>query len=178
MYAPSVKTGVTWSDLLIPETKQVAQFWTHCTLSISCLGTPQYKTVTIIQAWHNKSIDHHLKVILAQILPQSADESNCQHSLFACLINMMRLSSQSKVTPRLQTGSASCTLALLVEKSLRIGFLTKQELNWMTSALLGLHTNLRMVFHSITSLIHFWRVLRTGPWSRGSIVMYSWESSA
>ena len=43
MHAPSVMTGVTWSDLLIPETKHAAQFLTHCTLSISRLGTPQYK---------------------------------------------------------------------------------------------------------------------------------------
>ena len=47
------------------------------------------QTATIIQARHKKSIDHLVKVILAQILPQSANNSNRQHSLFACSITMM-----------------------------------------------------------------------------------------
>ena len=41
------------------------------------------------QAPHDESIDHYLKVILAQILPQSANRSNDLHSLFACFIGMM-----------------------------------------------------------------------------------------
>ena len=45
------------------------------------------KTFTITQARHNKSIDDYLDVILVQILSQAANESNRQHSLFACFIN-------------------------------------------------------------------------------------------
>ena len=48
MHAPlgsqckSFTTGVIWSDLLIPEKKRAAKFWTRCSLSISRLGKPQY----------------------------------------------------------------------------------------------------------------------------------------
>ena len=66
----------------------------------------------------------------------------------------LRLSSLSRLTPRLETQSDGCntSLALPIKKLLRIVFLMKRELNWLTSVLLGLHTNLLMVFHSITSL--------------------------
>ena len=53
--------------------------------SISGLGRPHYTAVAIIEEKHEERIDHHLKVILAQIIPQSSNKSKRQHSLFVCL---------------------------------------------------------------------------------------------
>ena len=144
----------SWNQACSTESEHVAAcpFLTWVSHSINCYNN------SIQSTRRDKGIDHRLKVILAQTLFQFASESNL---------------SISRMTLRLQSRSDGCTLRLEspIKKSLRIGFLTKRELNWMTFVLLGLHTNLLMVFHSMISLIHFWRVLRAGRWSWGSIVM-------
>ena len=50
--------------------------------SISGLGRPHYNAVAIIEEKHEERIDHHFKVILSQIIPQSSNKPNRQHSLF------------------------------------------------------------------------------------------------
>lgn len=165
---------ILW-DPLFPETKRMAQCWTRCSL-----GRPRYKLFTIIQSRHDECIGHQLKVILAHTLPQSANRSSRQHSLFAYFIDVMLKINLplSWLTPRLQTRSDGWTLALSqVKKSPIIGFLMKQDQSWMTSVLLGLHTNLLLVIHSTTSLIHFWRVLRAAHYSERSIVTNNRKSS-
>ena len=73
-------TGVIWPDLFF------SSYSEHVAAkSISGLGRPHYTAVAMIEEKHEERIDHHLKVILAQIIPQSSNKSNCQHSLFACL---------------------------------------------------------------------------------------------
>ena len=83
-----------WWDLLSPETRRAAQFWTRCSLSISCLSKPQYK---LLQK-SKKGMTKALTIILRwSLLSYFLDLPISRIASVACIA----LSSLSRLTPRL-----------------------------------------------------------------------------